>query len=1560
MAIKQIVPIFIQLTGDGASTTYVFALANVYQQGFGGSVPFGTAGVVPSTVTINNPPVPVTSSTIDSNGNITITFTSALPATQFNFELDLTYNSGASSSSSATQSQNVVITGSTSVTVTGTSAMNLTQVGGSSVALGATTASASIPVTIASNQAVFPVNVQSSGTALTNTGGSLNVNITGGSSGNGAASATGSAVPAQAGYTGVNIAGNLVGVTGFSLTNSKAAAMAIVDGTGNQITSFGGGSQFAMASAQSSSALGTIALGYDGTNVRGLSTNASGQLNVIFPSAQAVTLTSTTITGTVAVTQSGSWTTTSVGSSASGATATGNPVQVGAVFTTSQPTVTTGQSVGLQATARGGLIIATGADTFNVTVNAALPAGTNVIGHVITDSGSTTAVTGTVTVSGTVTSNIGTTGGITVAQGSTTSGQSGPIVQGAVTTGSPTYTTAQTSPLSLTTGGALRVDASATTQPVSGTVTATQGTAAALTAAWPVTSGIVAQTTTAWTSGTTLNTALTLTVAGYESALITTSTTSTMTGGTIVFEASDTVAGTNWYGILAANNATFAAANSTILNTVGNTSFSIPVAGFNQIRARLSVVISGTGTASVGLSASAFPVTRVASIGQPSATNLNATDVASVAQASTSSGQSGSLVQGAVTTSAPTYTTAQTNPLSLDTSGNLRTSVNNTVTVSGTVTSNIGTTGGITVAQASTTSGESGPLMQGAVTTAAPTYTTAQTNPLSLDTSGLLRVSVKDTPSNTNNINVNLAASAATVTVSGTVTSNQGGAPWTIQGDSASGASNAGNPVKISGAFNTTQPTVTNGQTVDAQATSRGALIVATGVDAFTVAGTVTANIGTTGGITVAQASTTSGQSGTLMQGAVTTGSPSYTTAQTSPLSLTLAGALRVDGSAATQPVSGTVAFSNTTIAVTNTGTFAVQAAQSGTWTVQQGSPPWVLVGNLTHNNAAPTTNNIGVLSAVASTTTPTYTSGDQVLLSTDTAGSVRYTVPDRATTISLTASGQSASIAMEGRASIGFVLTSLGVGGTVVFEGSIDGTNFISLNANADATDTWATSTTTTGSFWVEPSGSLNTFRIRCTALTSGTVTGTILAGTAPNLNSETSGALASPAPPLITQVGGVDSAGNLRPLPVPTQNGVAPTEVLVEGGVFNSTLPTITSGNASAIQLDSSGRQIVTTAADVSIGGTTAPPLMNLVGGKTTDGTPQYQPIPLANGGTAVITAGYQPTIVSGTITTNTSTITLTSGTGINILTVGINGTYAGVTFVVEGFDGTVWYPVNCVNNATGQVQIGGISPGTNITASYDVTFGGYTQARVRATAFSSGTANVVLMSQAAAYEATPSTVSNGVYQSAAPTLVSGTANPVLLDVSGNQLVGVQNWGGVTLGAPTNFGTTPTAVKVGSVNSSLFIGTTVSQQAAAGMQRVGIAGGASGTAIDTAVGSTATNALTVTSVPNSTAGGALSASVKSAQATAVNIKASAGSLYGFAIVSATATAGFIMFFNTATTATTGTVWAIPIAASGTVIISPSVLAMLNFSTGIAINVASPINGTTTQITWTGTIMFL
>ncbi len=100
--------------------------------------------------------------------------------------------------------------------------------------------------------------------------GNLKVTFTGGSASNQAASPTGSAVPASASYTGVNVGGILQGITGFSLTNSLPAAVAIVDGSGNQITSFGGGTQYA-SGATVATPTGTQIIAWDGTKVWAIS-----------------------------------------------------------------------------------------------------------------------------------------------------------------------------------------------------------------------------------------------------------------------------------------------------------------------------------------------------------------------------------------------------------------------------------------------------------------------------------------------------------------------------------------------------------------------------------------------------------------------------------------------------------------------------------------------------------------------------------------------------------------------------------------------------------------------------------------------------------------------------------------------------------------------------------------------------------------------------------------------------------------------------------------------------------------------------------------------------------------------------------------------------------------------------------------------------------------------------------------------------------------------------------------------------------------------------------------
>jgi hypothetical protein len=138
-----------------------------------------------------------------------------------------------------------------------------------------------------------------------------------------------------------------------------------------------------------------------------------------------------------------------------------------------------------------------------------------------------------------------------------------------------------------------------------------------------------------------------------------------------------------------------------------------------------------------------------------------------------------------------------------------------------------------------------------------------------------------------------------------------------------------------------------------------------------------------------AQGSTTSGQNGVLIQGAVTTAAPLYTTGQTSPLSLDVNGNLRVTAtSVALQNVNVTQWDSTPLGAPSAYGTspgavnvIGVNAYITNTVAV---------AGTLTNNNAAPAANNIGALIAVANAAHPTWTEGDQVLLSEDLSANLR------------------------------------------------------------------------------------------------------------------------------------------------------------------------------------------------------------------------------------------------------------------------------------------------------------------------------------------------------------------------------------------------------------------------------------------------------------------------------------------------------------------------------------------------------------------------------------------
>jgi hypothetical protein len=202
----------------------------------------------------------------------------------------------------------------------------------------------------------------------------VNANIVGGSTGNGAASNTGSAVPAQADYQGVNVAGTLRGATGVNPSGSVyATQMDLTSVNGTTVVTGNGTAASSIRVSLASDSTGQVTLATGANTIGALTANQS--------------VNAAQIGGTNTVTGGASGLLAVGGNAASGASDSANPVKVGGVFNTTQPTVTNAQRVDFQTTNRGAQIVATGADTFNVTVNTALPAGGNTIGAVTQASG---------------------------------------------------------------------------------------------------------------------------------------------------------------------------------------------------------------------------------------------------------------------------------------------------------------------------------------------------------------------------------------------------------------------------------------------------------------------------------------------------------------------------------------------------------------------------------------------------------------------------------------------------------------------------------------------------------------------------------------------------------------------------------------------------------------------------------------------------------------------------------------------------------------------------------------------------------------------------------------------------------------------------------------------------------------------------------------------------------------------------------------------------------------------------------------------------------------------
>jgi hypothetical protein len=324
---------------------------------------------------------------------------------------------------------------------------DLTQVGGAALTLGQTTMSASVPVAIASNQGSIPVTgtfwqttqpVSSTGvfevspTTLANLvsnpffnsiviGGALD-SITNGiyanllqgnavlsstnpifsemSDGTHLATIKAGSTAAVAGDTSqvVQINPNQPNLT-TPLNVALAANQSVNVAQINGVTVLAGAGTVGTGSQR-------VAVGQDTTTIAGSAPGTAGSPSSNVVSVQGVT------SGTAIPVSGTFWQTTQPISAASlplpsGAATSANQAAVqtpvapatatatagvllGGQYNSTQETLTNGQQGQVALSSRGAIEVATGADTFNATINAALPAGSNSIGTVVLGAGSAT------------------------------------------------------------------------------------------------------------------------------------------------------------------------------------------------------------------------------------------------------------------------------------------------------------------------------------------------------------------------------------------------------------------------------------------------------------------------------------------------------------------------------------------------------------------------------------------------------------------------------------------------------------------------------------------------------------------------------------------------------------------------------------------------------------------------------------------------------------------------------------------------------------------------------------------------------------------------------------------------------------------------------------------------------------------------------------------------------------------------------------------------------------------------------------------------------------------
>lgn len=664
-----------------------------------------------------------------------------------------------------------------------------------------------------------------------------------------------------------------------------------------------------------------------------------------------------------------------------------------------------------------------------------------------------------------------------------------------------------------------------------------------------------------------------LTVTGQAVATLTVNCSSCSGGTTINFEGTED--GTNFVSVFATQIGTSTIATST--TTSGITVWEISPSALRSLRARISAYSAGTititgrthavggnqkivnanvlasGTA-ITATGSSLNINCTGGCGAPAAFTDNSAFTAGTSSVANQGAvfndglaavTSGNAAAPRITAQRALHANLRTNagvevpfPAALGANGGLKiegVASGTVVPISGTVTANAGTNLNTSTLALSATQTDRTQKTQITDGTRDGTVKAASTLPVATDTAVV--VTLRDTP----------AVTLTSTTITGTVDVSDRAARLVgqVEGRAASGAAKAGNPVQIGGVFNTTQPTVTTGQAVEAQSTARGAQIVATGTDTLNVTVNAALPAGTavighvindsgsttavTGNVTVVQ------PTGTNLHAVLdSTSTTAVTQATASNLNAAVVGTgtagapagniLTVQGVASMTkllvtpdsvalPANQSVNLAQVAGAATNTGNGTAAGSQrvslasdsTGQVTIATGANTiGAVTGTKTNNNAVPGATNVGALVAVSTTSAPSYTEGNLVALSVDNTGSLRTSasaaaVNDVTATGDLVATGSVTTATLNGSTSVGAYIFGTWVA-TVQFEASIDGTNYVSVNAVPITGGTLVSSTAANGQWQINSGGYANV-RARVSAFTSGTVSIRLRSSTGPGI---------------------------------------------------------------------------------------------------------------------------------------------------------------------------------------------------------------------------------------------------------------------------------------------------------------------------------------------------------------------------------------------------------------------------------------------------------------------------